>query len=230
MSPRRVFEKTVWLLRGFVWCYSHLLMLAWTGTGLLFPDRAAGLALGVEEATSLGSCLWRSFEQRDVVADCYEVMAGQATWFIPWSLLGFFWIYWEVGLERHPEKKLVGAQEYIWLEAAIYAFRMLCWALFARGWFALPGEVAMRVHLGMFFLSFMVGFSLTLLLVGADSSTIVNVVFRHMFEIGRSSVILFAGTGPHPWKPVTPIIASPRASSVSLPDTSAGPHDSATFG
>lgn len=160
MSPRRMFEKTVWLLRGFVWCYSHLLMLAWTGTGLLFPDRAAGLTLGVqEEATSLGTCLWRSFEQRDVAADCYEVMAGQATQFIPWSMLGFFWIYWEAGLERHPEKKLVGAKEYIWLEAGIYAFRMLCWAFIARGWLTLPREVAVRVHLGMFFLSFMVGLS-----------------------------------------------------------------------
>jgi hypothetical protein len=158
VTLKKTFERIIWLCRGYVWCYSHFVMLAWTGTGLLFPERVAGVALGVEEEAmaSWGSCIVRSLERGDVVADCYGVAARDATRFIPWSLLGFFWIYRELGLERFPERKLVGAKEYIWLEAGIYVFRMLCWALFARGGLSFPGEVMVRIHLGMFFLSIVV--------------------------------------------------------------------------
>ncbi|RPA94709.1 hypothetical protein L873DRAFT_1700443 [Choiromyces venosus 120613-1] len=151
-----LFERLVWMLRGCVWCYSHFIVAAWAGAAMLFPDRAAGMVLGSHEDT-WASCISRSLEDSKIVSDCYEVTSRHALNFLPWSILGFFWIYWESSLQKHPQKKLVGASEYLWMEIGVLLFRMACWAAFAYFKLTFSEDIMLRIYLGIFFFSVMVG-------------------------------------------------------------------------
>ncbi|CAZ86243.1 unnamed protein product [Tuber melanosporum] len=151
-----LFERLVWVLRGGVWCYSHFIVAAWAGMAMLFPDRAAGTVLADGEGTWV-SCISHSLEGSRFVPDCYEVASRQALKFLPWSIFGFFWVYWESSLQKYPEKKLVGANEYLWMEIGVWAFRMTCWAAFAYSKLTFSEDVMLRVYLGIFFFSIMVG-------------------------------------------------------------------------
>ncbi|KAH8145372.1 uncharacterized protein LAJ45_10655 [Morchella importuna] len=136
---------------GAVWCYFHVLMIVWHGAALVQP----AVAMEMEtEVASWGSCVLRSAVAGEVDVHCYGVAAQQARW-VPWSLVGFFWIYRERGLQRQPHKKLVGSREYFRLEMAIYVFRMLCWYFVTPGGVPLTEEAFTMVHLGLFFLSFL---------------------------------------------------------------------------
>ncbi|RPB17391.1 hypothetical protein P167DRAFT_541438 [Morchella conica CCBAS932] len=144
-------ETAVWVARGAVWCYFHVLMIVWHGAALVQP----AVAMEMEtEVASWGSCVLRSAVAGEVDVHCYGVAAQQARW-VPWSLVGFFWIYRERGLQRQPHKKLVGSREYFRLEMAIYVFRMLCWYFVTPGGVPLTEEAFTMVHLGLFFLSFL---------------------------------------------------------------------------
>lgn len=145
-------ETAVWVARGAVWCYFHVLMIVWHGAALVQPVVAMEMET---EVASWGSCVLRSVVAGEVDVHCYGVAAQQARW-IPLSLVGFFWIYRERGLQSQPHKKLVGSKEYFRLEMAIYVFRMLCWYFVTPGGVALTEESFTMVHLGLFFLSFLV--------------------------------------------------------------------------
>ncbi|CUS13331.1 unnamed protein product [Tuber aestivum] len=139
-----LFERLVWVLRGGVWCYSHFIVAAWAGTAMLFPERAVGMVLTDGGGTWVG-CLSRSFEDSKPVPDCYEVASRHALKFLPWSILGFFWVYWESSLQKHPEKKLVGSNEYLWMEIGVWAFRMACWVVFAYFKLTFSEDMMLRV-------------------------------------------------------------------------------------
>lgn len=153
-SGKEKLVNVVWWLRGGVWCYFHFLALAWHGTAALHPSEAFGMDLAAAE---WGSCVRRSGAAGAVDVHCYGVAAAQVARWIPWSVLGFFWVYRERGLQKYPHKKLVGSHEYLKLECFVYVFRLATWYFVAPGGrLEFTEETFGRLHLGLFFLSLVV--------------------------------------------------------------------------
>ncbi|KAL0635640.1 hypothetical protein Q9L58_005366 [Maublancomyces gigas] len=203
-SGLKKLERVVWWLRGGVWSYFHLLMLVWHGSAALHPSESLGLDLSV---ASWPTCVLRSVAAVNADAHCYGVAAGHAGW-IPFSALGFFWIYRERDLLRYPHKKLVGAREYLKLECCIYVFRLVSWYFVAPGGsLELTEEAFARLHLGLFLFSFVSTlFSITCLKLEDPPS----------FSLRESEPIPGTPSPPasppqrliqqrHPMSPVTPL-------------------------
>lgn len=130
---------------------SHVLFLAWHGMEALYPGGYEGM-----EAPSWGLCLQRTAEQRWPDVACRDMIGVAVNKYALWTLVGFFWIYRERGLDHHPEKTLVGGREYLNLEIAVTAIRLLSWLVLASGGVSLK-EAAQRIHIVLFFLSLVVG-------------------------------------------------------------------------
>ncbi|KAL7275548.1 hypothetical protein RUND412_001507 [Rhizina undulata] len=151
IGRRKMFERIVWWLRGGVWCYSQFIMLAWHGTAMLRLSECPSL-----EPASWTRCITQSIAKRDVDVSCHQISSNNASWFVPWSALGAFWVYKELELQRNPDKKLVRGKEYFKLEITVYLIRLFSWWICAPGgWIftVMDPERVHLVHLGFFALS-----------------------------------------------------------------------------
>ncbi|KAI5784605.1 Ima1 N-terminal domain-containing protein [Geopyxis carbonaria] len=149
-EAKRVLSTLLWLVRGAVWCGGHVAFLAWHGSRMMSPRESWGM-----EEPTWRRCVQQSMKLGEMDAVCADVAAafvGRWAWV---SLIGFNWMYREWQLENHPEKKLVGAWEYIRLEMATIVIRFAGWYLLGPGGVNFTEDAAQRIHIAFFLITLM---------------------------------------------------------------------------
>jgi hypothetical protein len=160
-GPFRMVKWAVWIARGAVWWWANGLFLVWHLSAIFHvPGGTTGIGM---EKPGWSDCVRNSLNGSELDATCYGVSSHQASRYFPWTLLGFWWLYRQWGIERHPDKKLVGGREYLNIEMAVVFIRALSWFLLGQGgWMHSIGQEALvQIHAGFFFVSFVVSPSLT---------------------------------------------------------------------
>ncbi|KAF8545095.1 Ima1 N-terminal domain-containing protein [Trichophaea hybrida] len=153
-GPFRTVKWAVWVMRGVVWWWANVLYLFWHFSAILHASDS-NTGIGMEEP-EWRDCALNSWNKSELDATCYGVSNHQASRYFPWTLLGFWWLYRQWGVEWHPDKKLVGGREYLNIEIAGALIRALSWFLLGEGgWMHSAGkDTLVQMHAGFFFISF----------------------------------------------------------------------------
>ncbi|KAF8474934.1 Ima1 N-terminal domain-containing protein [Kalaharituber pfeilii] len=126
----RALKLGFWLLRGTGWIGTHLLVIAWHGTTLLYP-------IPITEQKDItgtwATCVEKTWQERRVSMACYESSAWSIQKFIPWSWLFLFWNYQALAQTRHPKAKLTGLWEFIKCEFILFFIRWAAWFVLSPG-------------------------------------------------------------------------------------------------
>lgn len=177
-GPVRLLKWAFWVARGAVWWWANALFLLWHLSAACHhasaspplppapplsplppPGLRAAVGLAIETPPRWADCARNSYAKAELDAACYVVASRDATRFFPWTLLGFWWLYRQWGVERHPDKKLVGGREYLHIEIAVALLRAAAWLLLADGGLmrSASQDLLTQVHAGFFFISVVVG-------------------------------------------------------------------------
>ena len=182
-GPMRLLKWAFWVARGAVWWWANALFLLWHLSASCHASpslpslpslHTATISLGMESPPPLplplpphpprwADCARNSFANAELDYACYGVASRDATRFFPWTLLGFWWLYRQWGVERHPDKKLVGGREYLHIEIAAVFLRAAAWLLLADGGLmrSTSQDLLTQLHAGFFFISAVVGLRLS---------------------------------------------------------------------
>jgi len=155
LKPMELLKWCFWGLRGAVWWWGNALFLVWHLSSIFHPAASAA-----ESAVNPSwiRCVLGSFSKSEVDVACHDVSYRQASQYFPWTLLGFWWLYRQLGVEMHPEKKLVGGREYLNIEIAVAVIRTVAWLLLRQGGLirGLDEETRLHAHALFFFTGLMV--------------------------------------------------------------------------
>jgi hypothetical protein len=154
-GPVRAARWCFWTLRGVMWLWANFLFLVWHLSAIFYPTGSNGFG-----NPGWLQCVLSSLSKSELDGTCYDVSYRQASRYFPWTLFGFWWLYRQWDVERHPEKKLVGGREYLNIEIAVVLLRSVAWVLLREGGLMLDAseEARVQVHALFFFVSFVVGF------------------------------------------------------------------------
>jgi hypothetical protein len=162
--PLRALKWAVWVVRGVVWVWANLLFLVWHGSAILHPSGSNSM-----EEPEWKQCFVASWSKSELDATCYDVSRRQASNYFIYTLFGFWWLYRQWGVEMHPEKKLVGAGEYLKLEISAVIIRFLGLILLGEhGWLQASEETTVIMHVGFFFISIIVSQSIYIFTYAPD--------------------------------------------------------------
>lgn len=164
-GPLEGLKWIVWMVRGAVWAWANVLFLVWNLCAALYAPYTSESM--VTETPGWTECVLNSIEKSELDPTCYQVSHQQFSKYFPWSLLGFWWLYRQWGMDRHPEKKLVGGREYLNIEVAVVLIRLAAWILLGENGYIQTAnkDTLMQFHAGFFFVSFVVGSEINLFLV-----------------------------------------------------------------
>ena len=155
LGPMQLLKWGFWGLRGAVWWWGNVLFLVWHFSSLFHPAASA-----VENIANRGwiRCVLGSFSRSEFDVVCHDVSYRQASQYFPYTLFGFWWLYRQLGVEMHPEKKLVGGREYLNIEIAVVVIRTVAWLMLRQGgWMqGIDEETRINAHALFFFIGLMV--------------------------------------------------------------------------
>jgi hypothetical protein len=159
-TPRllELIGSAIWMARGVLWIWGHFLFLVWHLSAVLHPTGSNDIREG-----GWTSCLFSSVLKSGLDAKCYDVSRHQVSHYFWVPVVGFWWLYRQGSVERHPGKKLVGTWEYLKLECSTLAIRLLSrFLLGEEGRIDQKSDLFVMAHVGFFFVSLVVGVPPTL--------------------------------------------------------------------
>ncbi|CCX06834.1 Ima1 N-terminal domain-containing protein [Pyronema domesticum] len=143
----------VWVARGAVWWWANAIFLLWHLSAFIHATTEE-TGIGMEQPT-WNDCFIGSYEKQELDHRCYGVSNHHVSRYFPFTLLGFWWLYRQFEVERHPDKKLVGGREFLNIEIFVVIIRFAAWILLREGGIlqSESRQIITQVHAGFLIIS-----------------------------------------------------------------------------
>lgn len=150
----RTTTLVMWLLRGTGWMSTHIVMILWHISAVLYPIPLSSVH---EISGTWNGCVKQTLANSKIAWECYETSTLTLLKLVPWSVLFIFWNYQGLNQTAHPEAKLTGITVFWKLDLLVYCFRLGAWAILAPGGMELSKRAFMATHISFLVVFVLVG-------------------------------------------------------------------------